>query len=203
VGNPVWYKYDNKNEWNLGALLTDDVTYDTWRTNDNSFLLYNPGDLETDFKLIIPISTTTSGIVISNTSTGESHTLSLIPGMEAKGSDTHICFDSKTNIIYGIEYNENTGYTKSNNIYNEYINSTVWFKIPKSLSNNWKLTVVDYSAPAGQNFNYENLIVDNFILTAGETEKTFVASGNIITNILAKDAVINEVVIIDVEVIDR
>lgn len=203
VGNPIWYKYDNKAEWNLSAQLREASTHDKWRSNSKSFLLYNPGDLEADFFVTLPINTGLSELIVSNSSTLESTTLALRTGMEAKGTDTHIRFNSKMNLIEGLIYDEATGYTKSVNIYNEYINNGTWPKIPKSLSTNWELTLANYNgSSASQDLDYE-LRTDTFILSAGETNKTFVASGDMIVEVTTQDAITNEVILTGIEVIDR
>ena len=129
--NPVWYKYDNKEEWNLSAqLLGTKGTYDTYNSS-TGFKLYNPGDVETDFKFIISITNLLNGIKISDgTNTLESHIL-LINAPVAKTGDSYLCFDSKKNLIEGLDSNKN----RTGTIYNEYINSGSWFKIPMNKVN--------------------------------------------------------------------
>ena len=137
--SPTWYKYNNSNEWNLSAGLLEDKTvsirggggtipiiilYDTY-IESSGFYLYNPGDEEADFKFIIPIEVPIQGIKIGNASDLENHILMLNGTIVPKGNDTHICFNSKLNIIQGYKDGEPTG-----NVYNEYIGSGEWFKIP-------------------------------------------------------------------------
>ena len=142
--DPDWYKYDNKDEWNLSAnLLSAQGTYDTYVTA-TGFKLYNPGDVAADFYFIIPISATISGIKITN-SLGDldSHTLLLKSQntqFTAKGTDTHICFNSKTNLIQGYKNGKRTG-----NIYNEYIGNGHWFQIPTNSSETYYFIPIDYS----------------------------------------------------------
>lgn len=146
VNDPSWYKYDNKNEWNLSAnLLSTKGTYDTYSSNTHSFKTYNPGDLEADFNLIIPTGKVISGIKINDgTNDLESYIL-LLKGtsITAKNGDTHICFNSKMNIIYGC----NSSGVRTGNLYNEYIQSGNWFKIPKNQANKtWNLVLIDYTS---------------------------------------------------------
>ena len=104
VNNPSWYKYDNKNEWNLSAnLLSIKGNYDTYNVS-SGFKLYNPGDEEADFDFIIPISSASSltGIKIKDDNNDlENHTLMLKNAITPKTGDTHICFNSKMNLIQG------------------------------------------------------------------------------------------------------
>lgn len=126
--SPSWYKYDNKNEWNLSAnLLTTQGTYDTYGST-TGFKIYNPGDIPTNFKFIIPYNASISGIKIKDGNTDLSnHTLLLKnTSFTRKGSDVYICFNSKLNIIEGLDSSKK----RTGNIYNEYIQSGHWFQIP-------------------------------------------------------------------------
>ena len=203
INSPIWYKYDNKDEWNFSAQLTTDTIYDTWDSSSKSFQLYNPGDLEADFFVILPICDGLTGIKIDNTNTAANATLGLAAGMEAKGEDTHIRFNSKLNIIEGLKYSESTGYTKTGNIYNSYINSGSWFKIPKTLIDDWKLTLINYNGTSASQDNDFNLIIDNFSLPAGSLEIGVRSSGDLITQIITKDSTTNEVVQTNIEAIGR
>ena len=204
VGNPIWYKYNNKLEWNLSAQLLGSANIDKWKSNTKSFALYNPGDLDADFTVMVPINTGMTELKITNNLTGESTTLSLKGGMSSKGLDTHIQFNSKTNLIEGIKYSASTGYVKSGNIYNDYINGGTWFKIPQTLSiTDWELILTGYngSTPSGD-LDYE-LCVDTFTLSSGKVTDSFIVSGNMITEIMIKDAITNQIVEADLEIINR
>ena len=152
---PDWYKYDNKNEWNLSAnLLTTKGTgqnaYDTFL--NRSFKLYNPGDVEVDFKLIVPISAIFSGIKIDDGRNDlESHTLNFNAkplSVPVKGEDTHLLFNSKTNLVEGLKI-DGTTVTRTGNLYNEKIGDGHWFRIPLNQENKtWYFTLNDYSGTA-------------------------------------------------------
>lgn len=132
--NPIWYKYNNKNEWKdsaglLAAQTIGSISYDTYDTDERRFRIYNPGDLETDFKFYIEIVDGLTEIKITNNGTNlNSYTLKINP-LNKKGSDTHVCFNSKLNLIEGCK-KINNNYVKSTNIYNDKIRSGSWFKIP-------------------------------------------------------------------------
>ena len=145
-GGPSWYKYDNKDEWNFSAnLLTTQGNYDNY--NNGSFMVYNPGDLEAEFKFKVPFiegSLTIGGIKISKGNSDlASHTLMLNGPNTAKGTDAFLLFNSKTNIIEGLDAQGG----RTMNLYNEYIQSGHWFKIPVTEGNDsWYFTAIDYSA---------------------------------------------------------
>lgn len=148
VNNPDWYKYDNKNEWNLSANLlstkgTGNAAYDTFL--NGRLKLYNPGDVEADFKLIIPIGASFSGIKVSNNVDLESHTLNFNTPVTAKGNDTHLLFNSKTNLVEGLNI-VGTTVTRTGNLYNEKIGDGHWFRIPLNQENKtWYFTLNDYN----------------------------------------------------------
>lgn len=198
IGSPIWYKYDNKNEWNLSAMLTNDDNIDKWNSTTKSFLLYNPGDIEADYMVYIPINNTFSSLTIRNKSTLESHVLS-VNSIIPEGADTHVCFNSKTNLLEGIQFIENVGYQKTNNIYNKYLEVGEWFKIPKSLSTNWVLELTDYN-DAGSGDDY-SINTSTFILSAGESSNTFIAIGNIVTSVILTDAITGEVLLASIEIL--
>lgn len=150
--NTPWYKYNNKDEWNLSAnLLTTQGTYDNY-TSATGFKVYNPGDVETDFKFIAPITNLLRGIKISDgTDDLASYTL-LINAPTAKTGDSYLCFNSKLNLIEGL----NSSKQKTGTIYNEYINSGSWFKIPLNRTNtDWYFQPVFSSTYSGTNFTLE------------------------------------------------
>lgn len=156
VNNPSWYKYDNKNEWNLSAnLLSAKGNYDIYNVS-SGFKLYNPGDEEADFDFIIPISAASSltGIKIKDDNNDlENHTLMLKNAIIPKTGDTHICFNSKMNLIQGYNNGVRTG-----NIYNEFIGSGHWFKIPLNENNkNWYFVPIDYSDITAPVLKYDYL----------------------------------------------
>ena len=146
--NPIWYKYDNKTEWNLSAgLLATQGTYDTY-DSATGFKVYNPGDVETDFKFVISITNLLRGIKISDgTNDLASYTL-LINAPTAKSEDNYLCFNSKLNIIEGLNSNKQ----KTGTIYNEYINSGNWFKIPLNRTGtDWYFQPIFSSTYSGTN----------------------------------------------------
>lgn len=152
---PSWYHYNNKAEWNLSAnLLETQGEYDTFSTpagsTTSSLKLYNPGDIEADFQLIIEFdqndSITLGAIKVTNGQgdlSGYNITLKTT-SITKKGNDASIRFDSKTNLIEGLDsYGARTG-----NLYNEVLNATSWFKIPCDTTGAYNFVLVDFSGGA-------------------------------------------------------
>lgn len=145
--NPSWYKYDNKEEWNLSAnLLSTKGVYDAYNST-TGFTLYNPGDIEADFKVIIPIpagdnaSFSINGIEVVNNNTGASRILSTSAISAGKGEDVAIQFNSKTNLIEGLDAHG----ARTGNLYNENITTGNWFKIPLTTDGLWNFQLIDYT----------------------------------------------------------
>lgn len=141
--NTPWYKYDNKDEWKYSAnLLNEKGNYDIY-TSATGFKLYNPGDVEADFKFKIPINAAISGIKISDgTNDLASHTLQLNGTITQKGNDQFLLFNSRTNLIEGL----NAQGARTTNLYNEYISAGHWFKIPlNEQGKDWYFIPINYS----------------------------------------------------------
>ena len=200
INNPLWYKYDNKEEWNLSAKLSTNNQIGQWNEN-GYFLLYNPGDVEADYKLYVPISSGSniSSLTIENSETLESYSLQLNE-FQNYDEDTHICFNSKTNIIEGIKFSEIDGYQKTNNIYNKYLKSSAWPKIPVSFNTNWKLVLNNYNNSSSSG---DILEFNDFILPAGSTYKEFSVIGNVITSVILIDTATKKVVLGNIEILNN
>ena len=155
-----WYWYNNRNEWNLGANLLDyqvDSTYDVYNTGTHQFKIYNPGDVETDFKLIIKFPTngssfSMSGIHAYNDNTNENRALNVsINGK--KGSDVSIQFSSKTNLIEGLDAQG----ARTGNLYNDKIASGSWFKLPITTDGHWYFQINDFTSYWNPSLEYDYL----------------------------------------------
>ena len=154
---PAWYKYENKDEWNLSAHLLS-----TWNGFDNHTglgplitRLYNPGDVPTDFQLIIPFNSCKKiqYIRLHEDNIGYIKQLEInfdnlkIKSSYGSNESVHVCFDSKTELLQewirndSIE-NEHDSYRNTGKIYNEALQSTEWFKIPNMnticIDNSWQ-----------------------------------------------------------------
>lgn len=123
-------EYDNlnKNEWSeaVGLLPSKIGNYD--QVNSKTIGLYNPGDLETDFQAYYNFTNdliTLNSIYISE---GAS-TLELLKfsgNFTKKGEDVYLRINSETELLEGCDINKKP----TGNLYNEYITSGKFFKIP-------------------------------------------------------------------------
>ena len=151
---PSYYRYNNKNEWNLSAHLLNDWTdRDNYTNTTNIYKLYNPGDIPADFELIIPFNDCQkiASLTLYETQSGYSEHLYIdFTNISKKtspeeGESIHVSFNSKTNLLEELVRNNTTGvYTKTGKIYNEALQTTVWFKIPvmetQYVNNGWQET---------------------------------------------------------------
>lgn len=135
------YSDSNKYEWYaasglLASQTTAGITYDDPSEYIN---VYNPGDMPTDFKLyfptgelhtrVDPITLQRIGGVSDPTNLG---TLNVRPITQLKDSnDAYIRIDTKTNLIEGYS----STYEPTGTLYNDYIQSGDFFKIPVSEPN--------------------------------------------------------------------
>lgn len=111
-------------------VIIEDNNKKTYITAD----LYNPGDLETDFALILHFDTSNTkdiNINIKSISIGAKTLRFDKITKAAAGDDTAIRINSRTNLIEGVKKNNSTGdYDITGNLYNQYIEGGEFFKIP-------------------------------------------------------------------------
>ena len=108
----------NLDEWALASRMKySNYGYDS--TGGTSTTVYNAGDLPCDFKIYFdsPIASLSMGAEILNFNT-----------FSLKEGDIYYCINSKTNLIEGCD----AEYTPTGNLYNEFIKSGNFFKIPVS-----------------------------------------------------------------------
>ena len=127
------YLDNNKEEWKESAhLLNSQGSYDA--KNSKNILIYNPGDLETDFKAYYQFTDNSlelNSIYISSSALTLGQ-LNFSGDITKKGNDVYLKIDSETELLEGCDENkEPTG-----NLYNEYITTGEFFKIPIIDDNN-------------------------------------------------------------------
>lgn len=139
ISKPIWYEPSyapnptnwKKGEWEHSArLLNSNSGYDNASTTANNvYVIYNPGDIESDFQLIIPYNEKDK--LQSIQAGGVTLMLDFSKAKEFQGSGSkHLYFNSKTNLIEGLLRDDNGKYTKTGQIFNEAINGGQWPKIP-------------------------------------------------------------------------
>lgn len=120
--------YLNKDEWEAFTnMKSTKGLYDGTGTTIN---LFNAGQLETDFYAYFKF--TTGSLALSSVRIeADSETIGILnfSTMTAQGSDTYIRINSKTNLIEGCT-KEGTNYVLTGKLYNSYITSGDFFKIP-------------------------------------------------------------------------
>lgn len=151
---PSWYRINNKTEWNPSAGLRDNSSQDVYNTTNKRYLVYNPGDIETDFYLNLPLDgyiNTLAEIKVTNSNTGYNQTLVLKKNFAVKGTDNQIRFNTKLNLIEGM-----LNGVLSGNIYNECISNGNWPKIPVNSTGTTYLTLTNYTGTPN-NLEYDYL----------------------------------------------
>lgn len=93
--------------------------------------LYNPGDLDTDIKIIVGIidQSGSSDVVHRKFYLGGSEKLKIM-SIEAEDDDTYIRINSASNLIEGGTLSNQGIFIPSGNLYNKYITEGDFFKIP-------------------------------------------------------------------------
>lgn len=122
------YNEQNFNEWESAAnLLETQGEFD--RLIGNEIKLYNPGDRESDFVITFNFGESNfipQGAITISTNEGEIYQLNF-KQMRRQGNDNQIKINSKLNLIEGYSNGQ-----KSGNLYNKYLTSGQFFKIPMS-----------------------------------------------------------------------
>lgn len=129
---PEWvgddtYDFNNMEEWITGSGIKAKGDYDAYNSTTGKILLWNGGQMETDFNLYIPFATNASTIPAFNISLDSNEAqLYLNEITKLNDDDAKIRIDTKTNLITGVDSNgKPTG-----SIYNQYIEKGNFFKIP-------------------------------------------------------------------------
>lgn len=108
------------------------ITSEREKVREGYVNLWNAGDLETDIKINIDFDS--SGIITSGKlSLSEKKGLSLLT-MNKQGDDTGVQINSRLRIIQGYKRDSKGNINITSNIYNQYIYSGDFFKIPRGKS---------------------------------------------------------------------
>lgn len=141
--------YPNKDQWKDSTRMpnsSEDLKYSykkgiTYNGNGEEVYVYNAGDVETDCRIITTPFRLSSGATFtlrrydsSNIEGKDLARISFSSGVTKKDeNDTYICINSKTNLVEGCKWDESAqDYIPTGTLYNEYISSGDFFKIPVS-----------------------------------------------------------------------
>lgn len=143
--------------------------YRTWIDGSNKtrhmITVYNPGDIETGFRLYLPAAAVTQGaaLLYSNPAASQTAALKLDPVVLQKG-EAGILVDTNSGLILGVPnapVGQQDNYTYSTNgiIYNRYVNSGYFFKIVPDVPFNVSATIeiVTEGNPTGTLIFYDYL----------------------------------------------
>ena len=129
---PEWIAEDgadlsNLDEWIDSSGIKYKGEYDTYNVSTGKILLWNGGQLSTDFNLYIPFEEGSETIPAFSISLNNNEDQLFVTKItKIKSSDKKIKINTKTNLIEGVD--ENNKITGS--VYNKYIEKGNFFKIP-------------------------------------------------------------------------
>lgn len=121
---------------------TDYANIDVY--NNNSITVYNPGDIETGFRLYLPAAVAQTATTLTYTDVSNQQIASLsLNAMTIADGDVGVLIDTNNNLITGVSVAPSLnstsgqwGYTTSGNLYNQYVDSGYFFKIQPMMINN-------------------------------------------------------------------
>ena len=112
--------------------------------NNNSITVYNPGDIETGFRLYLPAAVVQTTTTLTYTDVPNQQIASLsLNAMTMADDDIGILIDTNNNLITGVSVAPNLNlisnqwsYTTSGNLYNKHVDSGYFFKIQPMMRDN-------------------------------------------------------------------
>ena len=143
---------DIESDWAISSGILDSEAYANIDVYDNGEIeIYNPGDIETGFRMYIPADLLSTATIITYIEVLDQHSATLyLKAAEIKDGDVGILIDTNNNLIVGVSSapvgpHPITGeytYTTSGNIYNEIIQAGYFFKIqPTRLNTTDKIQI--------------------------------------------------------------
>lgn len=136
------YESDNIDEWAAASGMLESQTigsktYDSFNTDGSNLVstyIYNAGEMDTDYKLIMKFNGSFIGIDDFAIELDNDPTAQLqLNKINKKGTDTYLILNTAAQILEGAIKVENE-YVKTGNIYNEYITAGNFFKLPQGES---------------------------------------------------------------------
>ena len=176
--------WNNVNEWSEASGILDETTYNTAQldrwvnhpsdVNKGRFLVYNPGDVDTGFRLYCPFGSYTNELSIVyyiNTATmgaadnwQEQTRLVFNPITKLVNTETGFLIDTNNELVTGVSsfsgtsLNGNATYTTDGQLYNKFIKAGEFFKIkPTQLGNTNEALIEIINGNASSQIFYDYL----------------------------------------------
>ena len=130
--------YEGSEEWAYSSGILNSTQYASVdKYSNNSITVYNPGDVETGFRLYLPAAALSGATTLTYKADGVNITATLaLKAMSLKTGDVGVMVDTNSQLIIGVSsaptLNTKTGtydYTTSGNLYNQYISSGQFFRL--------------------------------------------------------------------------
>lgn len=130
LNDEYYAQFKTIHQWKAASGLKEAKgTLDFWYNTDNTVWkipVYNPGDLEADYKLYFPYDEKNKkfgllNVSVNGTILGFGSTFARLDE-----KDAHICVDSHANLVYGVDANFN----QTGTLYNKFLTSGEFVKIP-------------------------------------------------------------------------
>lgn len=109
-----------------------DFIYNTSDLYNHKFTLANTGDMPTDFILYIPLSDETDTLTFYLNNINADSIKMVLTDIVKFNDDIGICINTRTQLIEGIDENNN----KTGTLYNKYITNGDFFQLPQSVYQN-------------------------------------------------------------------
>lgn len=151
---------EESDEWAISSGILSQQDYqregiDSY--NNGTIKVYNPGDVETGFKLYVPASALNQTITVSY---GDAQLVIdpiQLKSNSSNSTDVGVIIDTNTGLINGLaSFNNGTSYTISNNIYNGNVKAGYFFKLQPNELNEYS-TIQIQPASTGFQIFYDYL----------------------------------------------
>lgn len=159
--------YEGSESWASSSGLLSTGAYesiDTYNSENHLITVYNPGDMETGFRLYLPATALQSAITLTynNPSTSQSAVLSLEP-VVLKNNEAGVLIDTNSGLILGVPttpVEDQQGdyiYSTNGKIYNQHVESGYFFKIDPTTGQNATIEIAGDGDATGTLIFYDYL----------------------------------------------
>lgn len=143
--------YTNKSEWkDASRMKSTKGSYDV--INSGKIMVYNAGDVETDWELYVPISQLGCPLTQISLEQGEAilYQLQFSNITQQKENDSYLRISSRTNLIEGCDSEK----IPTGSLYNQFISAGDFFKIPLEEA---KFVINNFPTGSDISLNYDYL----------------------------------------------